>query len=80
MRHDANPSPAPWKWDATLLDREGRKRDSAQCGSLWTLDDGTIVVRLGCIWERGFYLEARNRSRLTTGRSSPSMARARSAG
>jgi len=55
MKSSAKSGGAPWKWDTTLLDREGWKCDSAQCGNLWKLDDGTIVVRLGCIWEYGYF-------------------------
>ena len=45
----------PWKWDTTLLNREGWKCDSSQSGDLWKLDDGTIVVHLGGIWEYGYF-------------------------
>ena len=44
MKTSATSGGAPWKWDTTLLDREGWKCDSSQCGDLWKLDDGTIVT------------------------------------
>lgn len=55
MSSTAGSAGTPWKWDTTLLDREGWKSDTSRRGNLWKLDDGTIVVRVGSIWEHGYF-------------------------
>ena len=51
MTRTTGPAGTPWKWDTTLLHREGWKSG----GFPWKLEDGTIVVRLGSMWEGGYY-------------------------
>lgn len=55
MRGNTESASEEWKWDTTLLDREGWKSDVSRRGDLWKLKDGTIVIRLGCIWEHGYF-------------------------
>jgi len=55
MNATAGSGTTPWKWDTTLLHREEWKCDSPHVGDLWKLADGTIVVRIGGIWDGGFF-------------------------
>jgi len=59
MKDSAEPHGTPWKWDTTLLDREGWKSDPDGRGgdSLRKLPDGTIVVRLKSMFEAGVYTD-----------------------